>query len=318
MRVHLKRAKITTFTCLAVIESSVMSNFAVWVKTQPADEPGIQLLQTFAQKNADKWPYERDEPSAYFKVISDNAATAAEKDEILSSLDAAYRRWLEQTNIKVAEERPGVLERVSSRGGTILLGVFGVIVALVIAYGIFSGNLLESISKPERARGLITFLFAFSTMAMFVLAGIATFWMEKDEVNDRFERAKDLLTLMIGILGTILGFYFGSLSTSDGNRLFLANVLAPSTQVTAGKSTEVSAIAIGGTAPYTYEIHFSDPTGAVPTQELDKTGTSSDGVIKVQFVLPTVEKTGAVSFALSIRDAAGAEARSVGTIFVSP
>jgi hypothetical protein len=48
-----------------------------------------------------------------------------------------------------------------------------------------------------------------------LLIAITTFWMPKDDVQVRFEKAKDLLTIVIGVLGTILGFYFGSLAGPD-------------------------------------------------------------------------------------------------------
>ena len=67
-----------------------------------------------------------------------------------------------------------------------------------------------------QARGLITFLFAFATIAIMLLVAITTFWMPKDDVQVRFEKAKDLLTILIAVIGTILGFYFGTLA-ADGN-----------------------------------------------------------------------------------------------------
>jgi hypothetical protein len=72
-------------------------------------------------------------------------------------------------------------------------------------------------AKIDQARGLITFLFAFATIAIIILIAITTFWMPKDEFQARFDKAKDLLTILIGVLGTILGFYFGSLAAPQGS-----------------------------------------------------------------------------------------------------
>jgi len=47
--------------------------------------------------------------------------------------------------------------------------------------------------------------------------------MEALEVDNRFNRAKELLTIIIGVLGTILGFYYGSL-TGGESRLNVVNV----------------------------------------------------------------------------------------------
>lgn len=68
-------------------------------------------------------------------------------------------------------------------------------------------------AKPDQARGLITFLFSFATIGIIVLVAISVLWMEKSEVEGRFERAKDLITILVGVLGTIIGFYFGTAST---------------------------------------------------------------------------------------------------------
>ena len=201
--------------------------------------------------------------------------------------------------------------------GVVFLGVFGVVIALILAYGIFVGDFLNSISDPAQARGLITFLFSFSTIAMFVLIGIATFWMDRDEIKDRFALAKDLITLMIGVLGTILGFYFGSISNEDKG-FFVANVSSPGEAIASKQSVDISAMIVGGKAPYAYEVTFTDLTGTVPVDGLAKKGDSPDGVIKVSISIPEVKKPGSVSFTILAKDAKGAQARTVGTLFVKP
>jgi hypothetical protein len=101
--------------------------------------------------------------------------------------------------------------------GSAFLVLFGVIVAGAIVYGLFiNQSFFTLMAKIDQARGLITFLFAFATNAIIILIAITTFWMPKDEFQDRFDKAKDLLTMLIGVIETILGFYFGSLVATPG------------------------------------------------------------------------------------------------------
>ena len=99
--------------------------------------------------------------------------------------------------------------------GSIALVFAGGIIAAILVYGVFfSQNFLQLLADNNYARGLITFLFAFGTIAIIVVISIAVFWARMDEVERRVGIAKDILTLLIGIFGTILGFYFGSTNES--------------------------------------------------------------------------------------------------------
>ncbi len=56
------------------------------------------------------------------------------------------------------------------------------------------------------------FLFAFAISAVIIVVTSGVLWVPKDEVEARFSKPKDILTILISVLGTILGFYFGSAS----------------------------------------------------------------------------------------------------------
>ena len=46
---------------------------------------------------------------------------------------------------------------------------------------------------------------------MILIVIIALLWMDKDQdLDNRFTKAKDIIAILVGILGTIVGFYFGS------------------------------------------------------------------------------------------------------------
>ena len=78
----------------------------------------------------------------------------------------------------------------------------------VIASG---GDLLRD---GERTRGLITFSVAIVTVAIalilvfFLVFGV--FGNNKEEFTSRFTFGKDILMVFVGILGTIMGFYYGT------------------------------------------------------------------------------------------------------------
>lgn len=202
------------------------------------------------------------------------------------------------------------------------MAVFGIIVAIVIAIGVFNGTFLTSLSRPEQARGLITFLFAFSTTGVILLIAITTFWMEKEEVLARFEKAKDLLTVIIGVLGTILGFYFGSITGTDlsSRGPTLTNVGVSANIAAPGERETVSANLVGGISPYQYDLLFTDPTGAVSTQALNvKSRESTTGGISEQITLPTnVSRPTAVIFSIIAKDAKGGQAQAAGAFIVQP
>lgn len=96
-----------------------------------------------------------------------------------------------------------------------------VTVIFVVVVGIGAGRLynselrtsLEVISTADdAARILITFLVAVATVGIAFLAVLTA--MVIREYKERFALAKEVLTILVGILGTIVGFYFGVANTA--------------------------------------------------------------------------------------------------------
>ena len=115
------------------------------------------------------------------------------------------QKWLTALNAIIAP--PG---RWPSPG-VLLLSTAGILFAGALLYGIFvRPTFLTEMAEPGIARGLITFLFAFATVSVIIISVIAVFWVKIEEVKDRGILAKEILTILIGIMGTILGFYFGA------------------------------------------------------------------------------------------------------------
>mgnify|MGYP001206689760 CR=1 FL=1 len=89
-------------------------------------------------------------------------------------------------------------------------------VAVVLGSMGFLGNFLLSqekqldITKLDDARGFITVLFGVGTIAIAVIVTLSGVFLTGEEAKERFARGKEVLGLVLGIFGTIVGFYYGS------------------------------------------------------------------------------------------------------------
>ena len=77
--------------------------------------------------------------------------------------------------------------------------------------------MLAELAKPEQARGLVTFLFAVATVgiALVIVLAVLLSTGTKEDLAERFRMGKDILAVLIGVFGTIVGFYFGSEIATD-------------------------------------------------------------------------------------------------------
>ena len=94
----------------------------------------------------------------------------------------------------------------------VVVAILGLIVVLSILWVLLKGGgFLAQIADKNVARGLITFLIAISTVGIAFILAVST--MVSPQTGDdagRFDRGKQVLSILIGVLGTIVGFYFGS------------------------------------------------------------------------------------------------------------
>lgn len=288
-----------------------MAEFASWLATRGSSDATAKALQAFATGNAAIWPTGSNNLGDYQRAVV-SAPPGPARDDLLTALGQSFERWFQ-------EEREGVWRRVGesivTNLGLLALFVGGLALASVLVYGMFvNTEFLESMSQADHARGLITFLFAFATIGIMVLMAIALFWLEKDEIDARFSKAKDLLTILVGILGTVIGFYFGTAAGTGSAASTLAVqaiTFRPPAPVPGGK-VSVSTTVSGGSAPYTYDVSFTDVSGRVDATRLSIKGkTSKTGDISEQVTLaPEVSTAAELAVKVSVKDVKGAQAES--------
>lgn len=76
-----------------------------------------------------------------------------------------------------------------------------------------------NVSKTDHARGFITVLFGVGTIAIAVIVTLSGVFLTGDGSKDRFDRGKEVLSLILGIFGTIVGFYYGTSVTTEKGAL---------------------------------------------------------------------------------------------------
>ena len=184
----------------------------------------------------------------------------------------------------------------------ILFSIFALIGAAI--FGLDHGVLLN-MAKAEFARGLITYLFAVVTIGTAVVLVVSALTSGATEEHEKkFQRGKEILSLLLGIFGTIVGFYFGSeiksTTPAEVATLRVTPPLLSQESVVGGETVIVTAAVTGGTLPYYYGIALGDESDVKYDQPVGK-----NGWIVAKLSTPTVREKKPVSIRLSVKDARG-------------
>jgi len=144
-----------------------------------------------------------------------------------------------------------------------------VIFAGALVYAIMKdGSVVGRLADPAYARGAITWIISLATIGIaFVLIYQAFFSTESSD--DRFRRAREVFTGLMGVLGTIVGFYFGS-TDQPGARPTLSEIRVV--------DNHLMTVAFGGAPPYRYTVAYDEikPQPKVSTDGwIDETLTGS-------------------------------------------
>jgi hypothetical protein len=133
----------------------------------------------------------------------------------------------------------------------IALGAVLVILVSWFLWFIRDGGSLQSLSSVDVARGLLTLLVGAGTVFLGLIIVVAMWLGDGDAESDRkFLRSKEVFGLLLTVLATVMGFYYGAEKTAIRE---LPMELAP-VAVRDQQSLKVATSISGGKAPYSYSI----------------------------------------------------------------
>ena len=123
-----------------------------------------------------------------------------------------------------------------------------VLVVLGIAV-LTDADVIRRLVDPGFARGLITFFISVATIGLAFVLVFQSFVTTQSD--DGFRRAREVFAGLMGVLGTIVGFYFGS-AEKPSALVEIAAIRISGNQIV----THIT----GGSKPYTYTISSTDKT----------------------------------------------------------
>lgn len=181
-------------------------NLVAWLKSGHAAE--FEGIREYAAKNG--WKSVLTLQDAWRNIDKDTQLDPARKQQLRDEAALAFSALYQESNSS------GLFRSLNPFGVGVFMFVGSVlgIVALALFEGrIFIGPdgatpLLDALSRADTARGLLSFVFALGVLALALLIVTANITL-KDGDDRRFEKSKEILTALIAILATILGFYFG-------------------------------------------------------------------------------------------------------------
>ena len=164
----------------------------------------------------------------------------------------------------------------------LFFGVLGGVVLYTILTGLQDPKLLGLLQYIPTSRGLITFLVTLVTVTIALILALSTIVSNSPDRSERFKDGKDLLFALIGVLGTIIGFYFG-LEPNEA-QLKLAPVVLTNEAPSVGDKLNLISFATGGEAPFKFEIAFEPKVLAPVTVE------SPNGLLDLEIDTATFDR----------------------------
>jgi len=207
------------------------------------------------------------------------------------------------------QEKEGAAGTIKAYLNPIVAIAFAMLLAIVLligatTLGLDKGLVLTRMGQVEFARGLITYLFAVVTIGTAVVLVVSALTSDATPANERrFERGKEILSLLLGVFGTIVGFYFGSEVAAKGQTEETIVKVAPlrlsAASVASGADFSLTTYVSGGKAPYKYGIGF-DKDEIKPETPVD-----SNGWISKALSAPKVTADRAAVVRVVVEDADG-------------
>jgi hypothetical protein len=180
--------------------------FPYWLANRDgAADPDLKDLQNYSHNM--NWRT-NDINQLRNSIEDDGVISPTDKVRRAMSLGRWFGQWQNQPSAG-PNALSQFLRDIRENGTTIFLSLFALAVFIALAVGLSNSSFFTSLAQVDQARGLITFLVAICAVAVILLTAINIFWTVGADFKDRFSAAKDLVTIVMGVLGTILGFYFG-------------------------------------------------------------------------------------------------------------
>ncbi len=161
----------------------------------------------------------------------------------------------------------GAFQRMLSIVGSYGVGAVACILVILVITVISAilyknGGVLRDLADPANARGIITFMISLAAIGLAFLMVLHGLFGNSEA--EQFRRAREIYSGLMGVLGTIVGFYFGSserpippLTVSEPRIL----------------GQEMIMQASGGVPPYRYHISPDTLSGMADAEErLSKDG----------------------------------------------
>jgi hypothetical protein len=191
----------------------------------------------------------------------------------------------------------------------ILVGVLFLIGMAIL--DLDKGRVLIGMGKTSFARGLITWLFAVVTIGTAILLVLSALLGTEQA---KFDNGKEVLSLLLGVFGTIVGFYFASeLSRGLEADLAVSSIMTNVQEVRPGGSVIATAFVRGGTPPYRFAVAADkDPLPA------EYPGlVRLDGWIVKEVSIPSTS-TGVTTLTVGVQDVAGEKVAAQTFVAVTP
>lgn len=210
----------------------------------------------------------------------------------------------------------GLVQRNPGRTLTllVLLGI-GLLAMIVGPLLMEESTLLDNLADVEYARGVITFIFAVGTIGIAIILTIAAL-LGDPQAAERFNRGKEVFTILVGIFGTIIGFYFGTVQAKgevEGKALEVARLAASVEGTGAERTLAIEADVEGGSPGYGYAFRFEPETAAAAIAD----GESADGKVAVSTPLGA-DAVGKVTVRIEVADQEGDKAARATEVEVPP
>jgi hypothetical protein len=246
--------------------------FGRWIFVTSQSSAEIATLQTFAAANFLIWPRDAVQKEEYATAIDrSDVASDAEKEAARHALEVAWQMFAEDEDRSDTRRLQDALAAVTAQVAALAdaqvasateiqklatapapppkqagflgwlssgIGAWGTaLIAFIILLGIWlrlDDPFLKELTNLETTRGLIGFLFAVGTIGIAILSVVAVYASTDVGITlaDRFSHSKDILTILIGVFGTVIGFYFGQAVTDTAGNGNLPEVIGTADNAT--------------------------------------------------------------------------------------